>query len=80
MREEFFMLPFVDDFHQFMRRELRRVYEEGNSMNEVFDLVAARRALEVRRQELLNECMANKRLQEKFVKLSKMMRENEKST
>ena len=74
----YFMLPFVDDFHKFMRYELQKVYEgEGEKLCEVFDLAAARRALQVRRQELVNECVANKRLQEKFAGLSRMMRKQQ---
>lgn len=77
----YFMLPFVEDFHKFMRRELQKVYQgEGDNLCEVFDLVAARRALEVHRQELSNECMANKRLQDKFASLAKRMREKDSPT
>jgi len=74
----YFMLPFVDDFHKFMRYELQKVYMgEGENICEVFDLASARRALQVNRQELLNECVANKRLQEKFMGLSRMMRKQQ---
>ncbi|KAI2494507.1 hypothetical protein MHU86_20003 [Fragilaria crotonensis] len=74
----YFMLPFVDDFHKFMRYELQKVYEgEGDNLCEVFDLAAARRALQVHRQELVNECVANKRLQEKFMGLARMMRKQQ---
>jgi GTPase SAR1 family protein len=74
----YFMLPFVDDFHKFMRYELEQVYMgEGENICEVFDLASARRELQVRRQELLNECVANKRLQEKFTGLSKMMKKQQ---
>jgi hypothetical protein len=76
----FFLLPFVDDFHKYMRRELQKVYEgQGDNICEVFDLAAARRALQIQRQELLNECVANKRLQERFAGLSKKMRKQDKN-
>lgn len=72
----YFMLPFVEDFHKFMRHELRKVYEgEGADLCEVFDLAAARRALKVHREELANECVANKRLQDKFATLARQMKE-----
>ena len=72
----YFMLPFMEDFHKFMRNELRKVYEgEGDNLCEVFDLAAARRALQVHREELVNECVVNKRLQDKFATLARMMRE-----
>lgn len=71
----YFMLPFTDEFHKFLRHELQKVYSgEGDGLYDVFDLAAARRSLQVQRQELVNECVANKRLQEKFEKCSGMMR------
>ncbi len=70
----YFMLPFVEDFHRFIRRELQRVYEgEDNKLTEVFDLTSARRSLQVQREELIGECSANKRLQEKFESCARMM-------
>lgn len=77
----YFMLPFVDDFHQFLRRELHKVSEgEGGELSDIFDLSAARRALTQQREELRNECAANKKLQEKFQSVSKLMaREQERS-
>jgi GTPase SAR1 family protein len=71
----YFMLPLLEDFHKFMRRELQNIYDgQDDNICEVFDLAAARRALQVHRQELVNECVANKRLQEKFNSLANMMR------
>lgn len=71
----YFMLPFVDEFHRFMRRELQKVYEGDNeSLSDVFDLTAARRALQKQREELINECLANKQLQEKFRTCTRMMK------
>lgn len=78
----YFMLPFTDEFHKFLRHELQKVYSgEGDGLYDVFDLAAARRSLQVQRQELINECVANKRLQEKFDKCAGMMRkQQEKET
>jgi hypothetical protein len=74
----YFLLPFVDEFHRYLRQELQKVYEgEGDNICEVFDLTAARRALNQHRQDLLNECSANRRLQEKFEGVSRMMREQQ---
>jgi len=73
----YFMLPFVDDFHKFMRKELQNVYEGEGDLNDVFNLNSARKALEQSRQELVNECTANKRLQEKFDAIARMMRKQQ---
>jgi hypothetical protein len=71
----YFMLPFVDEFHRFMRRELQRLYDgEENALTDVFDLTAVRRSLELHRQELANECKANKQLQEKFQLCANLMK------
>jgi len=72
----YFMLPFVDEFHRFMRKELRKVYE-GDTLSDVFDLSAARRALQQQREELIGECLANKGLQEKFRHCSRMMKKKQ---
>ena len=65
----YFMLPFVDEFHKFVRMELL----DKEDLSEVFDLAAARRSLEKTRDELANECLLNKELQEKFRKCSNIM-------
>ena len=78
----YFMLPFVDNFHIYLRRELHKISEgESNSeLADIFDLSAARRALQTQVDELRSECSANRRLQEKFHTVSKLMqREQEKS-
>ena len=70
----YFMLPFVDDFHRYIRKELHAIYEgEGEDLADVFDLTSARRSLQIHRDELVNECRANKRLQEKFQICARMM-------
>jgi hypothetical protein len=52
----YFMLPFVDEFHQFLRTELHKVSEgEGGELSDIFDLTAARRAL----QQLTKNCKTN---------------------
>ncbi len=74
----YFLLPFVDEFHKYLRRELQKVYEgEGEALNDVFDLTIARRSLQQRRQDLMNECAANIKLQEKFEMVSRLMREEQ---
>ena len=71
----FFLLPFVDEFHRYLRTELQKVYDgDGSALAQVFDLTTARRALQQQRQELLNESAANKRLQAKFDEVSHLMR------
>jgi len=77
----YFMLPFVDDFHRYLRAELHRVSEgeEGGELSEIFDLASARRGLQQQVDALRNECSANKKLQEKFHMVAKMMqREQER--
>ncbi|KAL7538326.1 hypothetical protein ACHAXR_008472 [Thalassiosira sp. AJA248-18] len=77
----YFMLPFVDDFHRYLRGELHKISEgEGSELSEIFDLSSARRALQKQVDELKSECSANKKLQDKFHMVAKMMqREQEKS-
>ncbi len=74
----YFLLPFVDDFHKYLRQELQKVYDgEGETLSDVFDLIAARKALQQRRQDLIAECNANTALQERFEMVSRMMREQQ---
>ena len=71
----YFMLPFVESFHRYLRTELQKLYSgDGDGLSDVFDITAARRALELHRDELQSECMANKQLQDKFQVLARMMR------
>jgi len=77
----YFLMPFVDEFHKHLRKELQKVYEGGGEhICEVFDLAAARRMLQQRREDLFNECTANDKLQTKFDMLSKMLREQQENT
>jgi len=74
----YFLMPFVNDFHKQLQKELWKVYEGGGeNICEVFDLTAARRLLEQRREDLMNECAANEKLQQKFDMVSKMMRQQQ---
>lgn len=77
----YFMLPFVDDFHRYLRGELHKVSEgDGSELSDIFDLAAARRALQQQVDDLRNECAANRKLQDKFAQVARMMaREQEKS-
>lgn len=71
----YYMLPFVDQFHRFIRTELQKVYAgEGHDLTDVFDLTAVRRNLQKHREDLINECAANKRIQEKFRMCSQQLR------
>jgi len=70
----YFLMPFVNDFKKHLQKELWKIYEGGGeNICEVFDLTAARRLLEQRRDDLMNECAANEKLQQKFDMVSKMM-------
>lgn len=73
----YFMLPFVDEFHRYIRNELRSLYDgEQTGFTDVFDLTAVRRSLQTHHEELKNECNANKRLQDQFQMCAKMMQSN----
>jgi hypothetical protein len=69
----FFLMPFVQEFQTFFRTELQGMYD--GDLCEAFDLRRARTQLEEQRDQLLNECEANKRLQEKFDHVERMMQE-----
>ena len=74
----YFLLPFVDQFHRFMRKELQKIYDgSDDGFPEVFDMTAARQSLQSYREELINECMLNKKLQDKFAICSQMMQPQE---
>jgi hypothetical protein len=74
----YFMLPFVEEFHRYIRRELQKVYEgDADGLADVFDLTSARQSLEMLRDELTGECMANKKLQEKFQFCARLMRDKQ---
>jgi hypothetical protein len=73
----FFLMPYVDDFQVFFRQELQKMYE--SDLADVFNLSNARRQLQQQREQLLSECEANKRLQDKFDQVSRMMREQQES-
>lgn len=77
----YMMLPFVDDFHRYLRGELHRVSEgDGSELSEIFDLASARRTLQQQVDELRNECSANKKLQDKFHMVAKMMQREQERT
>jgi hypothetical protein len=74
----YFLLPFVDDFHKYLRRELQSVYDgRSEALGDVFDLTAARRSLHKKRAELQKEINANVRLQDKFDQVTKQMRQEQ---
>ena len=74
----YFLLPFVDEFHKFLREELQKIYEGGGG--DVFDLTVARRALQIKRADLMTECEANTELQRRFDSVSKMMNAQQQSS
>ena len=73
----FFLMPFLEDFHRFMRQELQKVYEGEEDLGNVFDLTSARKALSIRRDDLRNECEASSKLREKFDTVAKLMRKRQ---
>ncbi|KXZ51508.1 hypothetical protein GPECTOR_12g471 [Gonium pectorale] len=60
----FFLMPLVDSFPARLRKEIECAYEEG--LDDVFDAVAVRSALENRHAELQEELRRVERLQRKF--------------
>jgi hypothetical protein len=76
----YYMLPFVDQFHRFIRTELQKLYDgEGHDLTDVFDLASVRRNLQKHREDLMNECAANKRIQEKFRLCSHQIRPHDRT-
>lgn len=84
----FFLMPFVDEFHRYLRTELQHVYDSTSGtaasssaaaaeMSEVFDLSAARKALGQRVEDLREECEANRMLRQKFDQVYKMMQSSQ---
>jgi len=80
----FFLLPFVDDFHKYMRQSVQNALNNENGKRggegNVFDLHDARRELQSHRRSLTQACEANLKLQDKFQKLERMMRKDNDST
>lgn len=68
----FFLLPFIDEFPQYLRDELDKIYDSGGDpkavpgFNSLFDVAEARTALMERRNELASECEANAKLQTRY--------------
>ena len=73
----FFLLPFLDEFPQFLRDELDKVYEASAALDagsrsgrpgisSLFDVSEARAALLSKRVELAAECEANSKLQARY--------------
>jgi len=81
----YFMLPFVDDFHKYMRQSVQKALNNENGESRrggeanVFDLQDARRELQAHRRSLTQACEANLKLQDKFRSLERMMRKDNDS-
>jgi hypothetical protein len=77
----YFLLPFINEFHRYLRQEMQKVYEgKGKNLCNVFDLSSARKSLIKLREDLTSECTANMRLQEKFFIVSRMMSERQQKS
>jgi len=77
----YFLLPFIDEFHRYLRQEMQKVYEgKGDNLCDVFDIISARKSLIKLREDLTSECTANMRLQEKFFIVSRMMSERQQKS
>lgn len=73
----FFLLPFIDEFPQYLRDELDKIYDSNNvhdssnnkipAFNALFDVAEAKTALLNRRNELAAELDANSKLQARYV-------------
>lgn len=64
----FFLLPFIHDFPLYFRNELDKLYDEENNANgigELFDIRESRKELLQKRLELVAECDANVKLQQR---------------
>ena len=61
----FYLMPFLDDFPAYLRSELDEMHANGE-VDELFDIYEARRGLQARKDDLLNEIKANQKLQDRF--------------
>ena len=61
----FYLMPFLDDFPAYLRSELDEMHANGK-VDELFDIYEARRGLQARKDDLLNEIKANQKLQDRF--------------
>lgn len=71
----FFLLPFLDQFPFYLRNQLDRVYD--GDLSHLFDIREARADLQLRLDELQNECKANKKLQGKFEAINQQLSRGE---
>ena len=70
----FFLMPFLDEFPAYLRKELDDMYSEDSDVGEMFDIQEARNALQQRRTELESECAANSKLQRRFDMINAQLR------
>merc|ERR1711871_757068 len=70
----FFLMPFLDEFPAYLRKELDDIYSEDSDVGEMFDIQEARNALQQRRTELEAECAANSKLQRRFDMINAQLR------
>jgi hypothetical protein len=70
----FFLMPFLDEFPAYLRKELDDIYSEDSDVGEMFDIQEARNALQQRRTELESECAANSKLQRRFDMINAQLR------
>ncbi len=68
----FYLMPFLDDFPEYLRKEIDGMYENGD-IGELFDIYEARQALEHRKEDLENEINANRKLQNRFDEINSQL-------
>jgi hypothetical protein len=61
----FYLMPFLDDLPEYLRREVDAMHENGD-FGELFDIYEARQALQHKKEDLVNEIAANRKLQMRF--------------
>lgn len=72
----FFLMPFLDDFPAFLRKELDAMYD--GEVSELFDISEARATLQQQRSDLVAECQANSKLQRRFDMINAQLSSNSK--
>merc|ERR1711871_1528723 len=72
----FFLMPFLDDFPAFLRKELDAMYD--GEVSELFDISEARATLQQQRSDLVAECQANSKLQRRFDLINAQLSSNSK--
>jgi hypothetical protein len=68
----FYLMPFLDDFPEYLRQEVDAMHESGD-IGELFDIYEARQALQHKKDDLMSEISANRKLQDRFDEINQQL-------